>query len=48
MPEKPEGLQPDAVADDELEEVTGGRIFAPQNSTPLLTGADGRPLDFPA
>jgi len=48
MPEKPEGLQPDVVTDDELEDVTGGRILAPRDSTSPLAGADGRPLDFPA
>jgi len=49
MPEKPEEKQPEAVADDELEDVTGGRIIdAPQNSTCPLARVDGRPLDFPA
>jgi len=46
--EKPEETQPDAVADDELEDVTGGRILAPQNNTLPLAGANGLPLDFPA
>jgi hypothetical protein len=48
MPEKPEEMQPEAVADDELEGVTGGRVLEHQNSTSPLAGADGRPLDFPA
>ena len=48
MPEKPEEMQPEAVADDELEDVTGGRILAPQNSNAPLAGANGLPLDFPA
>ena len=48
MPEEPEGLQPDAVADDELEGVTGGRILTPQNGNAPLAGANGLPLDFPA
>jgi len=48
MPEKPEAPRPDAVGDDELEDVAGGRILAPENSNIPICGPDGRPLDFPA
>jgi hypothetical protein len=48
MPEKPEETQPDAIDDEDLEDVTGGRIMAPRDNTVPLTGANGLPLDFPA
>jgi hypothetical protein len=40
--------QPDALDDDELDGVMGGRILAPQNSNAPLAGPDGVPLGCPA